>query len=543
MATPTSREPPIKVPPLQFIIALLLIKSRPIGLSRKDFFERLCSRIEERSRPCDDIDGFRHIDTAAHWKAEYERCESTCVGLKARISMLESELEATQNKRLLISQTRSGKHSRDDNAATEALTRLSAKKPRGQDLLHHVYLLQQTLAETVPHQNDLSSEISHTAVAVCNIIGDEEFPSKTSTAASERAIRSGLVDRPSSDAERRSAMRGPADGDFIAFERVFILLLDGLDKLQHMHGFIAADKVAYRYIKIFQYLLSRICHLCTSRAQENADQTVDRSQSTQSRKRMPKCRSCKQANLKCDPRTPTCRNCQRKNMRCDRRVPSSNSVLDPHSLTHAHLATDILKMCELTACLFRHLDITKRTHITILKAISFILFSKIGKGLRHFVFGPNEEGDNGSMIQSSNLDPPSCNYIGRHQIEEDAVIEAQAPYLIWLLERIKPVLSLLDTASADQSTPSLHQPLEKTNDDALFAGDTLQYTLLQAVFGDKARIRHEPTLKMPPAPTDAEMQAWASAKVDVKDWFKHEVWRLIGWDVLRKREWSDPCKE
>ena len=312
--------------------------------------------------------------------------------------------------------------------------------------------------------------------------------------------------------------------------RVFPTLLHGLEQLSDARGCMPFEgRVAHSCIRILQCLLDRMCFLSVTRAEERADQYDNGTSNTQSRKKMSKCRTCKERSLKCDQRTPTCRNCQRNGLHCDRAIGSSSSARQPSISQPVGLSRNMLKLCELTASFVNCLDATKAMHKIILEGFLFVFLDKIGKGLKQFVFESHDVKECGREDPSNGSAP----FASQVNCQEDATFKAQAPYLIWLLERIQPL--------ASPPPPNLEppHPVHPNNSIATFARDQLQYTLLKAVFGDDAPANYEPAIKPLPALADVQGQESASADVDVKDWYTHEVWRLLGWDVLRSHGTRD----
>ena len=192
------------------------------------------------------------------------------------------------------------------------------------------------------------------------------------------------------------------------------------------------------------------------------------------------------------------------------------------------LSRGILQLGELIVKFVDCLDTTKPAHKIILEGFLFIFLDRIGKGLKHSVFEPYATNQN-AQEDSRKDNPPIASLFSRANSQENVSFKAQAPYLIWLLERIQP-LKLLPPHSVEP-------PQSATPDTNItsFARDQLQYTLLKAVFGDDAPADYEPALELVSTLTDVPVPGSASVDVDVKDWYMHEVWRLLGWDVLRSR--------
>ncbi len=114
--------------------------------------------------------------------------------------------------------------------------------------------------------------------------------------------------------------------------------------------------------------------------------------------------------------------------------------------------------------------------------------------------------------------------------------EGQAPYLIWMLNRSQPFSSAITNSPDDRRQINMAQPDSSPNDLYEDARIRLQHTLVRAVFGEQAAASFEPALEPPHDPSEDELVTdfdKENETADVSDWFKNEVWRLVGWDVLR----------
>lgn len=406
----------------------------------------------------------------------------------------------------------------------------------GTDLLHQIYLLQQTLSQPTPNPDYLAGALYHISDAICRMIGDIQCSQEGETVTDDLIGKYDLAPEGSNISNDQLLAAGSADGDCIAITRVFPKLFGGLDRLGQLAGDIALEKrMIHCYIKIFRCLLERICHLSTTSAAKDRHQSPQRAQNTQTPKKMPKCFSCRERNLKCDQRASSCRYCKKKALNCDRAIPSSSAAMNTSSSPDKLPATSITKLCELTVTMMGYLDTTKAAHREILEGYLFFLFEKIGTGLRHFVFGSDEEdigGDQAPDDDSSHVPQTSHN----EPQAEDTATKAQAPYLIWILEQTQTFLH----QQPHSTQPHSPAPPTPTTNVAAFARTKLQHTLLRAIFGNRAPRAYEPSLQPPTTPPDAELHRATMPEADVKDWYKHEVWRLLGWDVLRDHPWRDP---
>lgn len=163
----------------------------------------------------------------------------------------------------------------------------------------------------------------------------------------------------------------------------------------------------------------------------------------------------------------------------------------------------IMKLCKLVITLLYNLDPAKSTHKNILEGYLYHLVTRVGKALESFTIGGRPFGIQSFFTAASDAE----------------AFEAQAPYLIWMLNCTQQFSSRISLST-----------------NAIDARIRLQNTLFRAVFGDQANAIFEPALEPPQSPPDNEIMTDIDAQTgaaDIRDWFKSEVWRLIGFDVLR----------
>lgn len=203
----------------------------------------------------------------------------------------------------------------------------------------------------------------------------------------------------------------------------------------------------------------------------------------------------------------------------------------------------IMKLCKLAITMLFHLDPIQSTHKSILERCLYLLVTRVGEVLKAFTIGERPFGiqeDNTTSRQDPSPQEGQQLKITSAASEVEAS-EAQAPYLIWILDRTQRFSSSVSSATkATITSHDVHRQIEMAQPDSSHsttyndARIRLQHTLLNALFGPAARF--EPALESPHALPDDELMTsfeTQSETADVRDWFKNEVWRLIGWDVLR----------
>ena len=255
----------------------------------------------------------------------------------------------------------------------------------------------------------------------------------------------------------------------VIIRQTFPYFLDSIHTLSQISGTAnLCEKVVYNFINIFRVLCERICDLAVI----NAKPDHHRPETTKKRDHGRKTQSAISSSGE-RPATPPI----------------------------------IMKLCKLVIILLSNLDPAKSTHKNILEGYLYHLVTRLGKILESFTVGGRPYG--------IHRDAESV-YTAASDAE---AFEAQAPYLIWMLncsQRFSSRISL------------------STN--AIDARIRLQNTLVRAIFGEQANATFGPALKPPQFPPDDEIMTDIDTQIgaaDVRDWFKDEVWRLIGWDVLR----------
>ena len=252
--------------------------------------------------------------------------------------------------------------------------------------------------------------------------------------------------------------------------RTFPHFLDHVHTLSQISGTEnLCGKVIYKFIDTFRVLFQRICDLAVTNAKSDQHRLKTTKERDHGRKRQ-----------------------------------SSTSSLDERPAT----PPIIMKLCKLVMTLLSNLDPTKSTHKNILEGSLYHLVTRVGKALESFTIGGRPYGiqrDANSFFTAAS---------------DAEAFEAQAPYLIWMLNCTQRFNSRI-----------------KLSTNAIDAHIRLQNTLVRAVFGEQANAIFEPALEPPQSPPNYEIMTDIDTQIgvtDIRDWFKGEVWRLIGWDMLWK---------
>jgi len=189
------------------------------------------------------------------------------------------------------------------------------------------------------------------------------------------------------------------------------------------------------------------------------------------------------------------------------------------------------------------LDPKVETHKALFEGFAYSTLNKLGAGLYVCVFGHARGATLEDEISKSNepdeiednadLTPLSARDVDVRKAK------LEAPYLIHLLTRLMnaapahlgPIISS-KTGKAKQTNNkgSMKGTL------AITAKDRLQRTLVNCMFGTEGMDEDDPfmdSLKMP-IMSSAPLPMPKVKEAEVQDWFKEEVWRLLGWEILSK---------
>ena len=198
---------------------------------------------------------------------------------------------------------------------------------------------------------------------------------------------------------------------------------------------------------------------------------------------------------------------------------------------------------QLLNAILSYLDCRDSLHRTLFEGFMFVLLERVGKRLFVCTFDRER-----SATIEGDISPPE--YLGssaagpRKELETKAV-HLELPTLISILERamalapqhlsaqptstnktIKPAASSGKPSSSSKSSSSRGK-ITLTH----HAKERLQQTLVNCMFGADSQDDFADCIKMPvqvgplPPPPKVEEQ-------DMAEWFKQEVWRLIGWEIL-----------
>ena len=345
-------------------------------------------------------------------------------------------------------------------------------------ILHNIRLLQQIKSQKNPPLQELATMLSRLSTNVSRMISDI-------TPDSTGGLDNGNVRRTTTGAQNQSITMAQesADPEFDskigAIFRIFRWLLNSVDVLPA--GKSVQSQIIYSFIMLFRDLLNRICDLAVSYPAEHATKAAQNTKNA---------RSARPKATNASPRT------NKTVMALTRLLITMTTSFEPANLIHQ----------------------------AILDGFLHFLLTRVGNLLSVSVFS--------NPINLPNLAPAKDNHTSpttnTHDIEaEKRILESQAPHLIAILS---------------------HLPHSKAHPLAEKSKRKLQHTLLKSIFGHQTdEFVHALIEPRNPLATnfnenpDAGMEAITRKYAgNVGDWFKGEVWRLVGWDILAQHiEWPD----
>lgn len=390
----------------------------------------------------------------------------------------------------------------------------------GDSVLQGIYILQQTLTSNMSGPVELVNPLCHIARSVCLYLGKAHW----ATGPKNTTVSLGSV--APAEPQGRIAFEAHENEDIIgnleAIGQLFPKLLAGLDRLAYTPGGDDyEDQVVYAFIQILQVLLQGICDIAAARVKEHLAKTLGATGPSARNAENP-CLYCKNRNLKCDSHFPKCRHCSKRRRRCYRVTPTSGINARHQILANLPTSKHTLKLCELEITMLRSLDTAHQGHAKIMQGFLCILFDMVGHSLQKIVFASHD----GGFQQATQASGSSTEVRDR---EHDEAIEAHAPYLVFILEQAQSFLSWPNLPLKSDTTT------EDVQDVTIQSRRKLQNTLLKSVFGQEASIDFEPSLRPAPEFPAFDSMELNSSSEGIGEWFKHKVWRTVGWDVLRNQ--------
>jgi hypothetical protein len=341
---------------------------------------------------------------------------------------------------------------------------------------------------------ELASHLMHICLDIRRMIATVETPMSPSTLASYKGRKGTTRTQEQAIAHKQAAVQDQTENNLTAISRAFPILLSTLEKVSYMsEGSKVAGQMTHHLISVLRDLLDRLCLLCTTIGREKNAAAM--------RTKKPQARA-------------------------DRQI--ADYLAAPSASPGAEGRQSTRMLCQLGIAAMNALDLCRAADNNVLEGFLFFLLHRAGNLLRDFVFCDEDE-------QNINLFPTSGDS------EAAAIRAAEAPYLFPLLKyaiilTAKRHVPATPTHARHGRIRSLRIQGSHSSHDGMTtkARIKLQNTLLRAVFGDNVTEIGESLQK----PLDVSLEFYNMKQVKeglrVGEWFKDEVWKTIGWDVLRE---------
>ncbi|KAF2236227.1 hypothetical protein EV356DRAFT_531162 [Viridothelium virens] len=187
------------------------------------------------------------------------------------------------------------------------------------------------------------------------------------------------------------------------------------------------------------------------------------------------------------------------------------------------------------------LDPDSVSHRELFEGFMFALLDRLGKGLYLFTFG---------RLRADTIeDDLSPSKDSAQDKKFRKVMEMEAPYLLNIFERAMSVAArhLGDPSLATPRRSTISRPSKKPGSTgkesitrtqpilSMYAKERLQQTLVNAIFGPQKDTDKDfsDCLKIPGKPP-ALVHPPVLGEQEVSTWYTRELWKLLGWDILAK---------
>ena len=181
-------------------------------------------------------------------------------------------------------------------------------------------------------------------------------------------------------------------------------------------------------------------------------------------------------------------------------------------------------LCHLFIELLALVSTSSQGHCAVWDGAMFLLLKRAGTLLVHYVF-VDPQGSATGFNQANHHDAQEAgNSVG------SAVSEASS--IVWLLSRALPLYARRDEVQPEQHEAS-RSKIECRGQLSAIAMERMQKTLLKAVFPGDEESFGAGFLPPPDPGTEHDEGVSHIRSKDVSNWYKKELWSLVGWDMLR----------
>ncbi|KAK0302837.1 hypothetical protein LTR01_008511 [Friedmanniomyces endolithicus] len=513
----TSSTRPKRPGKLAIAFALSVITSKPTELSVKEYIRLLCQHVARGRRKNAISSAHRFLDRSSHWRSEYERAkdawevaEGQAVELRMEVQRLKVRLESAKpaasalRKRKkavdedIVPVPRSPKKAKriGNSGSRDEAAELGMESGWGLAEVGEIgNILMRGLYETYnlskhPNRSEASVLAYHlvrTASALPHVV--------------QQAIKTRFTQLSSGHEVLKTTLT--------AAGKVVVSLVVGLDRLSKAtNGTEMQGQVVYAYVHMFVSLLGTL--------EEVSEFEVVEAQ--------------RKTSMPAAAKRPT----TSKKM-VSSRLPKQPHIQDTPSL-------------DAIACflggVIDSLDENVYVHKHLYEGFAYVVLNKLGTRLYTSVFGDARGPTIADEITARAQPDGNQDAGGEPTISAPALkleqVKMEAPYLVHLLTKVMAAAPRYLGAITSDKTGKAKQSDNKGSTNgalALHAKDRLQRTLVNCIFGTEGLDDEDPfmdCLRMPSMVGQLHMPMPKVKEAEVQDWFKGEVWRLLGWEILGK---------
>ncbi|KAJ5782473.1 hypothetical protein N7457_004247 [Penicillium paradoxum] len=471
---------------LQLALALAVVKQKPPDTDIQDYILELRQCIKRGKNWSDVIETEKFLDSVSFWQQAYERSEARQSELRDQMHELKQRNEALliklrgQDGSLPVNKRKASTTGKDSNSTDVARTRarpskttpktITLKKNDTDDPEEEALCLNRQL-----HTLEKALQGRQTSSSVANSLAIDAVT--LCKCAEQKLIQTISTEQKTS--QIKLVKTPDPDAVIKGVAVTFHLVHKTLHKLtSNKNGMQYKAQITYYLVVLFESTMTALALHCTSISKQESKTrktTTDKTQeSTQGDK-----------------------NAKQKTSSTKNEVAS--------------------QLADLLCTMALSLDLTRTEDQDVMEGILFLLLTRMGRMLALHVFH--------DLRLPMGICPGMTFPEGLEAMTDEGIMpneaEVEAKYLVRLLDRILNV-ELSQSAAEKLIARKLIAD----------AKDRLQKTLLRAVFGAdedlfREGMRH---LQTPPPQVPEDEQA---REEKFADWLTQEVWRIVGWDVLR----------
>ena len=219
---------------------------------------------------------------------------------------------------------------------------------------------------------------------------------------------------------------------------------------------------------------------------------------------------------------------------------TTKSKAKPHKQVAIKDSTAVNLFTRLLCGVIDALDSKSNAHKSLFEGLAYVVLKRLGLTLYLLVFGYARGESIADEIAAYNeadeIEDTPNNTPARSRADLLKPAKLEAPYFIHLLTRIMNAAPAHLDAVAMTTSGSPKKAMKGSMKGAIAinARERLQRTLLQCMFGDGVEDDEFHECLMMPAMKSAPLPIPKIQEPEVRDWYKDEVWRLLGWEILSR---------